>query len=1015
MNISQFASRHIHAILYGTVILCGIGLISTFSFPVSILPDVTFPRLVIIAQTSNIPLREMETEITRPMEQAVATVPGVKMIRSRIMRGADVTFVDFKWGTNMLTNEQIVNSRISQIRSELPTDMQIRVERMTPTVFPVLGLSLQSKTMSQSRLWTLAEYNLKPSLGRVPGVARVEVQGGSIPEIAVFIHPSELAAFHLSQKQVEQAISTSNTIQSVGILNRQFEMYQTMVSGLSTTTRQLGRIVVAVRNGTPIQLKQVAAIEKTVQDRTLYVTADGSEAVLLNIIRQPTGNTVSVVSGVQSALRKMRSVLPKGIKINTFYNQAILIHSAIGSVEDALVLGAALAILVLLIFLGNFRATVLTALIIPSTLLITFLLMRLCDITLNLMSLGALAVGIGLVIDDAIVVVENVFRHLSLNEDSKIAIMDASKEIANPMISSTLTTIVVFLPLSLLSGITGAFFTALALTLSIALMVSLMLALFVSPSLCTAFLKSDHGSQNHGLLFERLLRSYDKCMNYSFKHPRILSVTAGCILVCTLFLGSRLETGFMPEMDEGSFIIDYVTPNGSSLHESNRILMKIEHILSTTKGVTSFSRRTGAELGYNLREPNSGDFAVMLTTGPRPPIDTIMANVRKRIQSEVPGVDLDFSQALQDLIGDLAGAPQPIQIKLFCNHPSQIHHLAKQIASNLSKIKGVVDVKNGIVRTTPELIIHIKPLYAGRLGLTPGLVADQVNTAMYGDVVSKVLLGQQTINVRVRYPVDYRSGLRSLKSVPILTSNGNYIPLSTIATLTETQGSTEIHRENERRLLDVTAHISGRDLGSVMKNVKEMLSRQTFPPGVTAVLGGQYLSQKKAFSNLILVILLAVFLVYGVMIFQFSSFTSPTIILLIMPLALFGVTLGLWITNTQLNVSSFMGAIMLVGIVVKNGILLLDRVQKAESEGMALEDAVIQAGHVRLRPILMTTLTAILGLLPLTFGIGAGAQMQQPLAIAVIGGLTFSTLFTLIYAPLIFIIFRKFQLKHFRR
>ncbi len=1011
MNLSRFATQNLRAILFVTLILCGIGAVVITTFPVSILPDVTFPRLVVIAKSGELPVKMMEAEISRPMEQTIATVPGVTDIRSRLQRGATAIDVDFSWGSDMLTNEQIVNTRLSQLRSSLPAGTQIHVARMNPTVFPIYGISLQSKSLTQAQLHDLAIYTLQPWLSRVPGVARVEVQGGRVPEIGVSVDPQKLAAFHLTQAEVESAIAQTNQIQAVGLINRHYQGYQAMVSGETITPAQIGGIVVSHTAGVPVLLSQVASIKPTVQDQTMMVTANGKQSVLLNIIRQPDANTVTTVLGVKKAIQAIKGSLPPSIKINTFYDQSILINGAVGSVRDAVLTGAILAVFVLMLFLGDIRATVVTALIIPSTVLITFLLMRLAGLTLNLMTLGALAVGIGLVIDDAIVVVENVFRHLSHGESPGAAIQRAAKEIAAPMVSSTLTTVVVFMPLMLLSGIAGAFFTALAVTLSIALMVSLALALLVSPSLCAAFLRVRTGTEEHGRLFERFLQGYEYVLRICLRRAWVLPAAAVVLIACTGYFATHVGSGFMPEMDEGSFILDYVTPPGTSLKESNRILMNIEQILMTTPEVKSFSRRTGSELGFAITEPNAGDFAVMLHTRRTRGINAIMDGVRQRILTTVPGVDIDFSQALQDLIGDLSGAPAPIEIKLFGDHPSLLRPIARHIAAQLGKIPGVVDQKSGVVVMGPELIINVDPIKAGRAGLTPQMVAQQVNGAMYGDVVTQVLQGEKQIAVRVRFPSAYRKSRLALEFVPIVSPAGFSIPLSSLATITKVPHSYELRRENQRRLVDVTARISGRDLGSVMDDVKAMMARQTLPAGVNYVLGGQYQSQKQAFTNLMAVLALAILLVYSVMLFQFGSFTSPTVILIVMPLSLFGVTFGLWITGTPFNVSSFMGAIMLVGIVVKNGILLLDQAQKAEFEGVHPEEAVVQAGRVRLRPILMTTLTAILGLAPLALGIGAGAQMQQPLAIAVIGGLTFSTLFTLLYAPLLYVVFRRVQQK----
>lgn len=1009
MSMSRFATQNIKAVLFVTFVLCAIGAWMIGSFPVSILPDVTFPRVVVIAQSGERPVRMMEVGITRPLEEAIATVPGVTKIRSQMERGAAEISVDFAWGTDMLTAMQLVNTKVNETRPNLPPDTDIGVERMNPTVFPILGLSLRAKDLSQAELWSIATYTLRPRLTRVPGVARVEVQGGRVPEIEVNVNPQRLAAFKLSLPDVEQALTQTNVVRAVGRLDRQFQQYQALVSGETTTPEQLKSIVVAQRGGVPITLGELADIRRGVQDRTTIVTADGAESVLLNIVRQPDANTVTVVDGVRKELAALKPSLPPGTDVGVFYDQSVLIGEAVGSVRDAVLIGALLAVVVLLLFLGNLRATLVTAAIIPMTVLITFLFMRLAGLTLNLMTLGALAVGIGLVIDDAIVVVENVFRHLSHGTERAAAVQKAAAEIAAPMISSTLTTVVVFLPLMLLAGVAGAFFTALAVTLTIALMVSLALALLVSPSLCAAFLQVRPGAPEHGRLFERAIHAYEWTLRLGLRFRWLMPATAVAAIGLTLFFGTHLPTGFMPDMDEGAFVLDYWTPPGTSLPESDRLLRQIEGILAETPEVASYSRRTGTELGFAITEPNRGDFAIVLKHNRHRDINAIMDDVRGKIQDEVPGVDVDFHQILQDLIGDLAGAPSPVEIKLFGEDQQALNDLGAQVKEKLDKIKGVSDTKTSAIEAGPELVLRVDPVRAGRAGLTPDAVATQANAAMFGDVVTQILEGNRQTGVRVRYPAAYRADRAQLAQLPIRAPGGFNLPLGALGTIESVPGTTELNREDQRRVVSVSAELSGRDLGSVGRDVQAMMRQVTLPPGVSYVLAGQFQSQADSFRNLLLVLALAILLVFAVMVFQFGSFTAPAVILLVMPLSLFGVTLGLWVTGTPLNVSSFMGAIMLVGIVVKNGILLLDRAQKAEAEGVPLDEAVMQAGRVRLRPILMTTLTALLGLVPLALGIGAGAEMQKPLAIAVIGGLSFSTVFTLLFAPLLYAAIRRRQ------
>ncbi len=1007
MNLSRFATHHAKPILFVTIVLSIVGIWILRSFPVGIIPDMTFPRLVVIVETANRPAEMMVVDVVRPLEQAIATVPGVTRVRSKTQRGATEISVDFAWGTDMITALQLVNSKVSEARPQLPPETDISVERMNPTVFPVLGLSLRAEGLSQSELWSLATYTLCPRLSRVPGVAQVVVQGGRVPEIAVDVDPRRLAAHQLSLDDVEQALTKTNILRATGLMNRRFNQYQVLVSGQMTDPSQLGSVVVAQRGGVPLYLRQVASIHRSVEDRTTIVTADGAESVLINIVRQPNANTVSVVDGVRREIANAKSALPPGMRITSFYDQSTLIHQAVASVRDAVLIGLILAIVVLMLFLGNLRSTLVTVVTIPATLMITFMLLRLSGLTLNIMTLGALAVAIGLVIDDAIVVVENIFRHLSHGETTHTVVRNATSEILMPMISSTLTTVVVFLPLVLLTGVAGAFFAALAITVVITLTVSLFLALLVIPGIAGTFLRTRPGAADHGRVFERVISFYERVLRLGIQHRWAMLGIAVAIIASTGLIATQLGTGFMPTMDEGAFILDYWTPPGTSLLESDRMLSKIDKILQKTPEVTSYSRRTGTELGFAITEPNTGDYAVTLNPGRHRSIETIMDSLRQKIEMEAPGAQIEFVEVLQDLIGDMAGAPAPVEVKLFGQQQEQLAELAPIVAAKLSEIPGAVDVNTSLVESGPALIARIDPSKAGRVGMTADEVATQVNAAMFGDVPTQIVEHDQQVAVRVRYPAGYRNSLANLTNMLIRTPAGFYLPMTMLGRIEKVAGTTEINREDQRRLVTITARLSERDLGSVMRDVQTTMRKISLPPGVTYTFGGQFKSQDESFRMLLVVLILAVLLVFTVMLFQFGSFTIPGVILLVMPLSFFGVTLALWITGTPLNVSSFMGAIMLIGITGENSILLFHQVHTAEKDGVAFEEAVVHAGGVRLRPILMTALAAILALLPLALGLGAGAEMQKPLAIAVIGGLSFSTIFTLVFGPVLYISLRE--------
>jgi CzcA family heavy metal efflux pump len=1007
VTLGRFALSHTKSILFVTLLLSAVGVWVLGSFPVGIIPDVTFPRLVVIAEAGQRPAQMMVVQVTRPLEEAISTVPGVAHVRSKTERGATELTIDFGWGSDMVTALQLVEAKINETRPQLPADADVRAERMNPTVFPVLGLSLRDRHLSQSELWTLATYTIKPLLTEVPGVAQVVVQGGRVPEIAVDVKPERLTAYGISLADIEDALAKANVICGAGLMDRQFRQYQIVVSGQVTDPEGIGNATVAQHDGVPLHLFQVADIHPSLEDRTTIVTADGVESVLVNIVRQPNANTVSVVNGVRRQLAEAKSTLPPGLGIRTFYDQSALIHEAVGSVRDAVLMGLALAVLVVLIFLGNLRTTFVTVVTIPATLLITFLLLRVAGLTLNIMTLGAIAVGLGLVIDDSIVVVENIYRIQSTGERADLAVERATADIAKPMLASTLTTIVVFLPLVLLTGVAGAFFAALAVTLVIVLAVSLAIAMLVVPSIAGAMVRRQPQKAVHRASMDRLVRGYDRIVRLCMRHRSVVLAAAAAIPGLTILVAGRLGTGFMPTMDEGAFVLDYLTPPGTSLVESDRILRKIEDILRQTPEVAAYSRRTGTELGFAVTEPNSGDFAVTLKRRRSERIEQIMDRLRNRISKEVPGVQIDFIQVLQDLIGDLAGAPSPVEVKIFGPQQAELNGLAGKVAAEVEKIPGAVDVATSVVESGPQIVIHADPTKAGRIGLTADDIASQVNAAMFGDVATQVLQGARQIGVRVRYPKDARTDLLALEAMPVRTPAGRVVPLSSVGTIELVSGTTELSREDQRPLVRVKAHLAGRDLGSVMHDVQSVMRGIALPPGVSYTFGGQYQSQGESFRMLLVVLTLAIMLVFSVILFQFGSFTVPSAILMVMPLSFFGVAVGLWVTGTPLNVSSFMGAIMLIGIIGENSILFFYHLHGAEKGGVNLEDAVVHAGQTRLRPILMTAVTTILALLPLSLGLGAGAELQKPLAIAVIGGLTLSTVFTLIIAPVLYVTVRR--------
>jgi multidrug efflux pump subunit AcrB len=744
------------------------------------------------------------------------------------------------------------------------------------------------------------------------------------------------------------------------------------------------------------------------------VTANGTPSVLLNISRQPTSNTVDVANAVADEIATLTKNLPAGVRLIPFYDQSELVRQSISSVRDAILIGLILACIVLFLFLRDWTSSLVAGMVIPVTVAITILFLWAIGQSFNLMTLGGLAAAIGLVIDDAIVVVENIVVHRDRGEMRLNAVRLTFAEITGPLVFSTLTPVVVFLPLIFVTGVTGTFFRALAITMTAALLTSLALALTWTPALSLYFLRkraivaeplSSHGHEN-GPIMRRILSAHEHVLNWFIKRPLYLSLVCLALVVGAWFGYQALGSDLLPEMDEGAFILDYFTPAGTSLTESNRILAHVEQILRDTPEVETTSRRTGLQLGLAaVTEANRGDFTVRLKTKRGRPIDDVMAEVRARILKSEPALDVEFVQVLQDMIGDLSNQPEDIVIKLFSDDTELLNQLGPRVQAAIQKIHGVVDTKNGIDDTIsgPATSFQVDPIVAARLGFTPTEVAEDATAILDGlPTTDPIIVNGRPYTIRIRLPQDNRASLDAIQNTVFNSTTGKTATLGSLAQVTQLPPQGEILRENLQKLITVTGRLEGSDLGTAMQQVRTTVAALNLPSSVHVVYGGTYEEQQKSFRELARVLLLALILVFGVLLAEFRNFSAPVAILTSSVLSLSGVVLALLVTGTHFNVASFMGLIMVIGIVAKNGILLLDADQKARASGLPPLEAMQQAAHRRLRPILMTAIAAVCGMLPLAFALGAGSQMLQPLAIAVIGGLFLSVFLSLIVTPVLY-------------
>jgi CzcA family heavy metal efflux pump len=1013
--------------LFFIISLAFVGGYLAFSIPVSVFPSTDFPRIVIGVDNGVMPIDQMLVTITRRIEESVNNVPGLQRVLSITSRGSAEVDLFFDWNVDMVLTLQRVDAVVARMQGELPSTARLETHRLTFATFPILGYSLTSDSVSQDGLWEIATYDIKPRINRLDGVASVIVQGGRVPEYQITPDPARLISAGVTVADILDGVRRTNLIDSPGLFENNHQLVLGLVSGQVHSPEELGQIV--VKNspaGVPIRVRDVGAVSRAVAPVYTMVTANGKSAVLLNINRQPDSNTITVADEVHQQIKSLTAGLPPGVHLEPFYDQSTIVRDAISSVRDAVLLGILLSVAILVLFLRDWGASFIAGLVIPTTLLITCIALKFFGESFNLMTLGGLAAAVGLVIDDAIVVLENIVLHRDSGQNRFQAISSALREMTVPLLGSTITPIVVFLPLISITGVTGSFFRALAITMTVALLVSLFLAMTWTPTLSQYFLRDKRKDasavepaadniDSAALLaaeeahlsgfFGRIVNFYSRFMQGVLRRPILLIGSSLAIIFLTYVCYHFLETDLLPAMDEGGFILDYFTPSGSSLTESDRILQHLEKILKETPEVENTSRRTGLQLGLAaVTEANRGDFTVRLKTKRKRGIEDVMSDVREEIKKTEPAADVEFIQVLQDMIGDLSNEPEPVVIKLYSQDAQVLSQAAPRVAEAIGKVPGVVDVLDGVENTIsgPASTFQINSATAARSGFTPEEIATDSAAILEGEpAATPVVISDRVYPIRVRFPDANRGSLDQMMNTPLLSSSGKIATLGALASLSTDPGQTEIRRENLQRLMQVTARLEGVGLGSGIAAVQKAVSNLHLPSSIRIEYGGTYKEQQKSFRDLLKVLVLALLLLFIVLLFEFRTFSAPAAILASALLSTFGAFFALLVTRTTFNVASFMGLIMVVGIVAKNGILLLDAEHRFRDLGFSAEESMIQAGRRRLRPIAMTALATIAGMLPLAFAFGAGSQMLQPLAITVIGGLLSSMVLSLVFTPAI--------------
>ena len=1000
MTFMAWVRAHRRSVIFIAGLLAVCGLVSAPTIPVSLFPIADFPRVVVAVDAGDRAAEQMVLTITQPIEEAVRRVPGARAVRSRTSRGATDVSITFDWGTDMASATLAVNAALSQVLPGLPSGVVTTTRRMDPTVFPILAYSLRSDTLSPAALRDLAAYQLRPVLAGIDGVAHVDVQGGATEEYHVEVDPRRLRALGVALDDVVTAVTASTSLDALGRADDFYKLYLVLADNHPADVGALAAIVVKPTPAGLVRVGDVAKVTTGAVPQWIRVTADGHDAVLMQVYQQRDGNTSAIAKDVTARIAEFKPRLPAGVAVAEWYNQADLIAASAGSVRDALLVGVVLAGVILWIFLRSSRMIGLALLVVPAALATTVLVLRALGLTFNLMTLGGMAAAVGLVIDDVIVMAEHIARRLAETTGSVAARVSAAAwEFTIPLAGSSAATVVIFVPLAFLGGVTGAFFKSLSITMASALVISFSLAWLVVPLLAATLLGET--LPGHGLA--RALTRVDHAFAWTTEHFVRRPLLLLFALVPLLGLGAiayfRAGTGFMPSMDEGGFVLDYRSAPGTSLVETDRLLRRVEEIIKANPSVETYSRRTGLQLGAGLTEANEGDFFVRLKHGKRAPVEDVMSAVRSEITQKVPGLDIELAQLMEDLIGDLVAVPQPIEIKLFSDDPAELDVAALSTARLLATLPGIVDIKNGLNPAGDALLVDVDPVKAAAEGMTPATVTQQIAALADGTVATQLPHGPKIIGVRVWMPPEDRQRIATLSHLTITAPDGHSFSASRVAAFREVRGQPEITRDNLKRLVSVTARISGRDLGSAIASVRVALDKPgALPSGVYYALGGLYEQQQIAFRGLIGVLAAAVALVFALLLFLYERVRVAMVLLAMPLLALPSVFVALWIAGVNLNISAMVGLTVVVGIVTEVAIFFVSELGD-QMKIHGLGKAIVEARRQRLRPIIMSALAALLTLMPLAFAIGEGAEMQQPLAIAIVAGLLLEVPLVLIVLP----------------
>jgi CzcA family heavy metal efflux pump len=988
------------------IIIMG-GLFSYSKLQTSLFPEITFPKIKIIADEGLQPVNKMMVTVTKPLENAIKQVPDLQYVRSTTSRGSCEISAFMNWDADIDLSQQRIESRINQIKNDMPADVNVTVEKMNPSILPVSGYTLESHNLSPIELKQLATYTIKPFLSQVDGVSEIRVIGGKVKEYWLVLNQQKMSALGLTPDIITTTLGQTNFIKSEGYLADYKMLYLTVTDATVSTAEQLGNMVISNKKRVT-RLKDIADVQINPGIEYTKINANGHEGVLVAVIKQPNANLVALSSDMDKKVAELQKILPKGVTLKPYYVQADFVNESIKSVTDSLWIGLALAIIVAVIFLRSIKASATILITIPITLCLTLLILYAIGYTFNIMTLGAIAAAIGLIIDDAIVVVEQIHRTHEEHpgELTRHLLKKAVDYLFPAMVGSSISTIVIFIPFMLMTGVAGAYFNVMTNTMIITLICSFFVTWIGLPVIYLLLSRDKLGTTNAKKEEVHLVKR-QKWVEFFILKPVISIIIIIGLIAIIVLIPSNLATGFLPDMDEGSIVLDYTSPPGTSLEETDRMLREIEKIIIKEPDVSAYSRRTGTQMGFFITEPNTGDYLIQLKKKHEKTTEEVISDLRGKIEASQPALRVDFGQVIGDMLGDLMTSTQPIEIKVFGDNQAKLQSLSKQIASIVTGVKGTADVFDGIVIAGPS--VSIEPHYSmlAQYNLNPTNLQYQVQSALEGNVVGNLFEKEQLSPIRIVYPNNRTLNVDGIKSLNVFLPNGKLIPIASLANIELRTGDAEVNRENLQSMGVISARLDNSDLGTVIPAIQKNISQKvSLPPGYHISYGGAYAEQQQSFKELLIILVTSSLLVFCVILFLFKQFRIALIILVTSVLGIAGSFLALYLTGTPLNVGSYTGLIMIVGIIGENAIFTFWQFKQSAMES-SIDEAIIYSISTRLRPKLMTALGAIIALMPLALGIGAGAQLHQPLAIAVIGGFLAALPLLLIVLPSMIRLFYK--------